>query len=73
MAIVSKYSTEQVEQLLNDVLKVVDNHNVTTDLALMVLGNAATCMINQRVAPEQRKKLTEGFAKALKNSINDEK
>ncbi|WP_432453436.1 MULTISPECIES: DUF1414 domain-containing protein [unclassified Agarivorans] len=71
MAIVSKYSTEQVEQLLNDVLKVVNNHNVTTDLALMVLGNATTCLINQRVAPEQRKTLAEGFSKALKSSISE--
>ncbi len=71
MAIVSKYSNQQVEQLLNQVLQVVDKPDVKPDLALMVLGNAATCIINQRVAPEHREKLSEGFAKALKSSIDN--
>ncbi len=71
MAIVSKYSNQQVEQLLADVLKVVNTPNITTDLALMVLGNAATCVINQQVAPEQRKVLASHFAKALQSSITE--
>lgn len=69
MAIISKYPSEQVEQMLQEVITVLENHQAPTDLALMVLGNAATHLINQDVAKSQRLALAEKFSKALKSSL----
>ncbi|GAA5187525.1 DUF1414 domain-containing protein [Ferrimonas gelatinilytica] len=69
MAIVSKYSNEQVETLMSDLLGVLEKHHANTDLALMALGNAATVIINGKIAPEHRATLAQQFAKALAASI----
>lgn len=69
MAIISKYSTQEVEQILEEMVNVLDKHKAPTDLALMVLGNATTNLISQRVASKQRKQLAESFAKALISSV----
>ncbi|MFM2484162.1 YejL family protein [Celerinatantimonas yamalensis] len=69
MAIISKYPSEQVEQMLQEVMTVLENHQAPPDLALMVLGNAATTWLNRRVAAEQRQVLAERFGKALISSI----
>ncbi|MBF3313985.1 DUF1414 domain-containing protein, partial [Leptospira borgpetersenii serovar Hardjo-bovis] len=43
-----------------------------TDLSLMVLGNMVTNVINNSVAPAQRKTLARSFAEALQSSIRDD-
>jgi uncharacterized protein YejL (UPF0352 family) len=70
MAIISKYSTDDVEQMLQEVIAVLDDHQAPTDLALMVLGNATTTLINQRIAPQKRASLASSFAKALTSSVD---
>ena len=70
MAVKSKYSNEQVEQLIMQLLTVLDNANAKADLSLMVLGNAATTIINNNVAPSQRRQVAASFASALNSSIN---
>ncbi|WP_298443356.1 DUF1414 domain-containing protein [uncultured Ferrimonas sp.] len=70
MAIVSKYSNQQVEALLSDLLAVMEKHQTPTDLALMSLGNAATVIINSKIAPANRAVLADQFAQALKASID---
>ncbi|MBY6185203.1 DUF1414 domain-containing protein [Marinobacter hydrocarbonoclasticus] len=70
MAIVSKYSNEQVEELLHELLLVLEKHKTPTDLALMALGNAATVLINSKVSPAMRAPLAEQFAAALKASVD---
>lgn len=69
MAIVSKYTNQQVEALLSDLLAVMEKHQTPTDLALMSLGNAATIIINSKVAPESRDAIAKQFAQALQASI----
>ncbi|MFM2476813.1 DUF1414 domain-containing protein [Celerinatantimonas sp. MCCC 1A17872] len=73
MAIISKYPSEKVEQMLQEIMTILDNHQAPNDLALMVLGNAATNIINTRIAADQRQKLAESFGKALKSSIESPK
>ncbi|WP_028116693.1 DUF1414 domain-containing protein [Ferrimonas senticii] len=69
MAIVSKYSNQQVEELLADLLAVLEKHKTPTDLALMSLGNAATIVINSKVAPASRAAIAKQFAAALQASV----
>ncbi len=50
----SRYSDEQVEQLLAELVSVLEKHHTPTDLSLMVLGNMVTNLINTSIAPAQR-------------------
>lgn len=72
MAVKSKYSNEQVENLIMQLLTVLENENAKADLSLMALGNAATTIINNNVASSQRKQVAASFANALNSSINIE-
>ena len=48
---ISRYSDEQVEQLLAELLNVLEKHKAPTDLSLMVLGNMVTNLINTSPTP----------------------
>ncbi|AXW88277.1 hypothetical protein AU509_09080 [Lonsdalea britannica] len=65
----SRYSDEQVEQLLSDLVNILEKHRAPTDLALMVLGNMVTNLLNTSVAPAQRQLLARSFAEALQSSV----
>ena len=69
---ISRYSDEQVEQLLAELLNVLEKHKAPTDLSLMVLGNMVTNLINTSVAPAQRQAIAKSFAQALQSSVNDD-
>lgn len=70
MPIVSKYSNERVENISQKLLDVMIEENVTTDLALMCLGNTLTHIINNQIPEPKQKDIVENFSKALVNSIN---
>ncbi len=70
---ISRYSDEQVEQLLAELLNVLEKHKAPTDLSLMVLGNMVTNLINTSIAPAQRRGNCQLFARALQSSINEDK
>ncbi|OOJ75753.1 YejL family protein [Escherichia coli] len=70
---ISRYSDEQVEQLLAELLNVLEKHKAPTDLSLMVLGNMVTNLINTSIAPAQRQAIANAFARALQSSINEDK
>ncbi|GLS84345.1 DUF1414 domain-containing protein [Paraferrimonas haliotis] len=69
MALVSKYSNEQVEDLVNAIIDQLDQKQAPLDLSIMVLGNTISHLINSRVAPEQRAMLAKQFADVLQQSI----
>lgn len=69
MPIQSKYSDQQIETILAEVAAVFDKHNASSDLVLMIAGNIATNVINQKIAKEQRAVIAEKFAQALMSSI----
>ncbi len=68
MPVVSKYTNKQVDEIINEVVGVLQRHDAPVDLALMVLGNAATDVINQ-LQPVQRKAIAEKFSQALMSSV----
>jgi len=70
MPIVSKYSNQQLESLLQEILQVMERRHTPVDLNLMVLGNAVTHVLNQQVPPHRRKVLAESFSRALLNSLD---
>lgn len=70
MPIISKYSNEKIEKILDEVMEVLHNNDVSVDLSLMVLGNSLTHIINSQVPVKQRKAIAEKFVKALSSSIN---
>lgn len=65
----SRYSDAQVEQLLSELVNVLEKHHAPTDLALMVLGNMVTNLLNTSIAPAQRQALARSFAAALQSSV----
>lgn len=71
MPIVSKYSNERVEKIIQDLRDTLVDNEVTPDLALMCLGNLVTDIIANDVDTKQQKAIAENFANALKQSIKD--
>lgn len=68
MPIVSKYSNERVEKIVQDLIDVLVNEEASTDLALMCLGNTLSTIINNQVPETQRSAIAKNFAKALEQS-----
>ncbi len=69
MPITSKYTDNQIENILTEVGAVLDKHGATPELVLMIAGNIATNVLNQEVAASQRKAIAEKFAEALLSSV----
>lgn len=69
----SRYSDEQIEHLLLELVKVLEKYKAPTDLSLIVLGNMVTNLINTTVTLTKRKTIAESFAQALLASVNEEK
>lgn len=68
MPIVSKYSNERVEKIIQNLLDVLVEEKATPDLALMCLGNALTSVISQ-VPESKRTDVVDNFVVALKKSV----
>ncbi len=68
MPIVSKYSNERVEKIIQELLDVLVNEEATPDLALMCLGNAVTNVVSN-IPERKRKAVVENFTQALKQSV----
>ncbi|MBE1298937.1 MAG: DUF1414 domain-containing protein [Alteromonadaceae bacterium] len=67
----SKYSNEQIEALMSDVLLTLnkDGDN-NTELMLMVLGNSVTAILEQNVPAGVRKSVAEKFSEVLVKSVS---
>ncbi|MDA7746132.1 DUF1414 domain-containing protein [Psychromonas sp.] len=70
MPIQSKYSSQKIETILDQVMEVLHDNDVSVDLSLMTLGNCITHVINSQVPVAQRQVITDKFVKALSASIN---
>lgn len=68
MPIVSKYSNERVEKIINELMDVLIKEEASPDLALMCLGNTLTSVISQ-IPQDQQQAIVTNFTQALKNSI----
>lgn len=70
MAIQSKYQSAQLDELLHDLIITLEKHKAPVDLSLMALGNLVTNILVQNIShPQQRVRLAETFADALKDSL----
>lgn len=69
MPIVSKYSNERVENISQKLIDLLVDEKVTTDLALMCIGNTLTHIISNQVPEQSRKEIVSNFSKALENSL----
>jgi uncharacterized protein YejL (UPF0352 family) len=71
MPVQSQYNDGQYNEILEQVLAVLEQNNVKTDLALMVLGDALTHIFNQRVDAKVRQKLATQFCEVLVRTIKE--
>ncbi len=69
----SRYTDQQVEDLLIKLTKVFEEDQIPNDLSLMVLGNMVTNLINSTFSPSQRKMIAQTFSEALLASIREDK
>ena len=69
MPILSKYSNEEVEQIVDQLIDVLTKHNAPVDLSLMCLGNSITHILKEHVPTGKRQAVAENFAKALAQSV----
>ncbi|MGB5444292.1 MAG: DUF1414 domain-containing protein [Psychromonas sp.] len=70
MPIISKYSNEKIETVLDELMEVLHKNDVSVDLSLMILGNTITHIINSQVPVNKRSEISSKFVKALSASIN---
>lgn len=68
MPIVSKYSNERVEKIIEQLMDVLVEEEASPELALMCLGNTVTNVVAQ-LPDIQKEKIVNNFTQALKNSI----
>lgn len=69
MPIQSQYSNQKVESVMHAIVDVLNQHECDKTLALMVLGNTVTTVLEQHYDPEQRKAMAEQFAAAMIKSV----
>ncbi|NQZ82275.1 MAG: DUF1414 domain-containing protein [Colwellia sp.] len=72
MPIVSKYSNERVEKIIQNLFDVLVNESATPDLALMCLGNTITEIINKQVPEAKREAVVANFTTALKQTVQQQ-
>jgi uncharacterized protein YejL (UPF0352 family) len=69
MPIQSKYSSQQIDTLMNDVIGVFEEHKADTQLSMMVLGNVLSNVLSQQANDEVKQALAEEFSRVLIKSI----
>ncbi len=72
MPIISKYSNKKIEQILDDMYDVFEKHQANPELALMIVGDLATNILNSDVPKANRKIIAEKFAQALLTTIKED-
>lgn len=70
MPIPSKYSTAEIETLMNQLLDQLRQQQVTTEMSLMVLGNMVSHIIRTSVSETAQKDIARQFAQALQDSVS---
>lgn len=71
MPINSKYSNQQVETVIADLLAVLNRHEANVELSLMCLGNATSHIINHQIAREHQQNVIDSFKQALQATIKN--
>ena len=69
MPINSKYTNNQVEQVINDLLAVLTRHEANVELSLMCLGNATSHIIEKSIPLNQQQSVIDTFNQALSATV----
>ena len=69
MPIVSKYSVQQQDALLEQVLSIFEDQEIPVDLCLMTLGNAVSNVIARGYPATKQPMVAEQFARVLLQSV----
>jgi uncharacterized protein YejL (UPF0352 family) len=72
MPIISKYSNDEINNLVNDLLTVVQNNKAPVDLALIALGNTVSNIIDDNVPEKQKQAIAQSFSDALLSSLKNQ-
>lgn len=72
MPIISKYSNDEINNLVNDLLTVVQNNKTPVDLALIALGNTVSNIIDDNVPEKQKQAIAQSFSDALLSSLKNQ-
>jgi len=73
MPIISKYSNEEINNLVEELISVVQKKQIPVDLALIALGNTVSNIIDSNVADKLKGDIAKSFSDALLASIQDVK
>ena len=68
MPIISKYTNEEVNNLVEKILDILGD-GVSVEMALIVLGNTTSNVINNNIAASSRAEITKSFSNALISSV----
>ena len=71
MPIISKYSNEEINNLVDELIAVVQKKSVPVDLALIALGNTVSNVIDSNVKEHLKADIAKSFSDALLASIKD--
>ena len=65
----SKYTNQQFEEAMNEVIIALEKHQADRDLSLMVLGNVITHIFQHQFNDENRVQGAQKFAEVLAKSV----
>lgn len=71
MPIISKYSNKEINNLVNEVLESIQDKELPVDVALVVLGNTVSNIIDANVSAEKKQVIAQSFADALLASMKN--
>ncbi|MGQ0287067.1 DUF1414 domain-containing protein [Pasteurellaceae bacterium 22721_9_1] len=69
MASNSKYQDKQIDVISNDIIAVLEKHQASTELSLIVLGNMVSNLLISSVGKSQQIALAQAFSDALMDSV----
>lgn len=73
MPIISKYSNEEINNLVEELLSVIQTQKPSVDLALIALGNAVSNVIDSNVPAKAKADIAKSFSEALLASVGGKK
>lgn len=71
MPIISKYSNDEINNLVDEILNLVQDKKVPVDLALIALGNTVSNVIDGNIPQAQKAAIAKSFSDALLASIEN--
>ncbi|MDU0114778.1 DUF1414 domain-containing protein [Psychrosphaera aquimarina] len=69
MPIISKYSNDEINNLVEEIISVIQANKAPVDLALIALGNTVSNVIDDNVSEKQKMAIAKSFSDALLASM----